>query len=376
MFRTIILAVVVACGIAKPSSARVAADCVHLGQESAEDHGPAYAPGDRFKDLVENGVEGYKEQHWDYLAFLESPYTSHGRYFAYNVTKNFNNHPDRVIFDSDGIPLVHYDPLPGANYAGGYEYNPVTIAQFGLMEHARYRAGDQSALALTLTAARKLIAMQGPDGGFRFPFPYKHFQNTNPYLPGWTSALAQGQALSLFARAYDVSGDPEFVRAGDEAFGFLLRSVDHGGTRDTLSSLDPSLSRYVMFEEYPMIPPDTKPNYTVNGFMHVLIGLYDWSSVQVSQNHQQAGEYFSCGAASLKKIVPYADIGGFTAYDLGQVIWGRKPLVNPAYHAIHIYMLFTMFDLTKDIFFERWALKWAADVDPNLSIFLDKFATQ
>lgn len=343
-----------------------ASSCIGLATKDPAAHGPAYNPGDRYKNPASQGVRDYAKEHFDYSAYLNR-HTWNGKYFNYDVTRSFSGDPRHVITDEYGLPKVLYYPVRALKYPGGFEYNPTTIAQYGLMNHAKYLAGDQSAKAGMLLAANKLIEMQGRTGGFEYPFPYQHYQNARPYRRGWTSALAQSQALSLFARVYAITGDEKYTQAGDTALTFLLKPMKEGGAQSTLAGLDPSLSNYVMFEEYPTSRRDHKLNYTVNGLMHTLIGLYDWSHVDAAKTHAAAREYFDCGAASLKKIIPYAEIGGFSAYDLDHVIFKRRPLVNPAYHLVHIYMLFAMFDLTKDDFFRDWALKWAKEVDPNLS---------
>ncbi|GAB3629035.1 hypothetical protein PTE30175_04225 [Pandoraea terrae] len=351
-------------------------NCARPGHVFAYEQFPNYDPGNRYWKIVTDGVNSYLGEHYEYSIYINA-HQWDGRYFNYNVTKNFEGNPARVIFDNDGLPKVKYEAVPEANYAGGFEYNPTTLIQFALMEHAKYLAGDKSQLPVLLRAIDKLLSMQNASGGFEYPFPYHHFQNVNTYMPGWTSAIAQGQALSLLARAYSLTGNKAYIEAGDKALAFLLTDTKAGGSRDSLASLSPSLSRYVMFEEYPIVPPDTKSNYTVNGFIHTLIGLHDWSYVkEAGDDATIAGGYFACGLATLKMIVPYADIGGFSAYDLGHVIYKRNPIVNPSYHDTHIYMLYTLHNLTNDPFFKEWADRWAMDVDPELKYYKKYLATK
>lgn len=330
---------------------------------------PAYNPGDKYEALVKNGFDLYKTGVYEYGIYINQ-HTWNGSYFNYDVTRNFNGNPSRVIFDADGLPMVHYEPLPESGYAGGYEYNPTTLAQFALMSHAKYLKGQTSELTVFLKAIRKLLAMQDANGGFAYPFPYHHFQNAKAYPPGWTSAIAQGQALSALARAYDITGDGRYLDAGNKALALLLTPVTEGGSRNSLVALDPSLTEYAIFEEYPVVTPDTKSNYTVNGFMHVIIGLYDWSNVTAAgPSASQALAYYRCSLTTLKKVVPLADLNGFSAYDLGHVVYGRPPKIHPSYHDTHVYMLYTLYLMTRDTWFKTWADKWARDVDPKLTMY-------
>ncbi|MDW3683121.1 D-glucuronyl C5-epimerase family protein [Cupriavidus sp. CV2] len=351
-------------------STQVIPDTCRASDASAPgDHYPLYDPRTKYETSVASGLAQYVDfigaGTLTYAKYINQ-HTWNGKYFNYDVTRDYSGNPAVVIFDAKGLPKVNYAPVPEANYKGGYEYNPTTLAQFALMAHARYLDGKANQLPLFLNAVDKLISMQDAKGGFEYPFPYHHFQNSKPYLPGWISAISQGQALSALARAYDVTGDAKYLNARNKALAVLLTPIAQGGSRNTLFALDPSLTNYAIFEEYPVIAPDTKSNYTVNGFMHVLIGLYDWSNVtSAGASADSARTYFRCGLTTLKKVVPYADLNGFSAYDLGHIIYGRDPKVHPSYHETHVYMLYTLYLMTKDQWFLIWAKKWARNIDPT-----------
>ena len=98
-------------------------------------------------------------------------------------------------------------------------------------------------LTLTDEAVSRLRSVlenqQAPDGAFRHPFRYKHYQRW--YEPGWVSGMAQGLALSVFARAYYLSCDHKLIVAGDKAFDFLARPPDHEGSRSAMEFNVPPL---------------------------------------------------------------------------------------------------------------------------------------
>lgn len=173
--------------------------------------------------------------------------------------------------------------------------------------------------------------------------------------------MDQGQALSVLARAYLVSNDERYLKAGDLALEYLIRPVSEGGVMDTLEDLDVSLKDNIIFEEYISEPA----SYTLNGFMFTLLGLYDWSEIEAYRGKENnvSNEYFKKGILTLKKILPYYDIGGFTAYDLGYITHKVKPHVGVGYHAVHIYLLHALYTVTSDESLHEYEQLWASYVN-------------
>ncbi|MCU1285425.1 MAG: lytC3 [Acidobacteriales bacterium] len=250
---------------------------------------------------------------------------------------------DRFHFDKDGIPIV--------NYGGSYYYNPVTTAMYGLAMYGRSIHGDRSSEAGLNAATEKLISLQDSRGAFLYNFPYQ------TYRPGWVSGMGQGLALSLLARAYYRTGNVAYLEAGDKAFDFLITPTSKGGTLENLSSLPGGKSDEIVFEEYPTSPPE----YTLNGFMFAMLGVYDWTQVP-GRNSAMAGQYFQQALHSLKVILPDYDLGGFTAYDLEHVVSHRKPWIGVNYHATHIYLLHALGSVTHDSTLRHYEQLWASYV--------------
>lgn len=267
-------------------------------------------------------------------------YDAEGPYFDYaELTYQTRG---KVRLDDDGLPTVQY--------GDDFYYNPVTLGQFTLAVHARYLAGGE--VQPLIAAADKLVAIQSEDGAFRYPFAYRHYTQEAPWEPGWTSGMGQGVALSALARAYDVTGSDLYLSAGEKALDFL--NVDFPeGPRSTLSALHPSLTGYVFYLEYP-----TDPNVlTLNGFMFTLLGLHDWAKVAGSQ---RASDMFSDGVRTLRRILPYYDLGAISAYDLSYIIIeGRAPHIAARYHSIHVEQLNALYSVTGVDLFREYALKWS-----------------
>lgn len=127
----------------------------------------------------------------------------------------------------------------------------------------------------------------------------------------------------------------------------------------TLSDLDPTLDKYIIYEEYPTVPN----SYTLNGFMYTLIGLYDWSCVE-SPSKVKAEEMFKKGCDTLEVILPYFDTGWFTAYDLTHItMLRRKPHIVAGYHCEHVAFCKIFYDITGIEQFNTYYQRWKKYVD-------------
>ncbi|HBF38485.1 MAG TPA: hypothetical protein DDW50_14345 [Firmicutes bacterium] len=254
--------------------------------------------------------------------------------------------------DDQGIPLVKY----GAHLY----YNPVTVSQYALYLFGKYRLG-QASIHQFVRVVDKLISLQAADGAFRFTFAWHYYLTGREFKPGWVSGMAQGQALSVFARAYALTRDRRYWDAGNKALGFLLTPVTAGGVMDTLADLNPAWRQYITFEQYPVKPA----SYTLNGFMFALLGCYDWWQLEPAAGEgscKMALVAFAAGIKTLNKILKYYDVGGFASYDLGYIIYQAKPNLDPFYFSVDIYLLHALHSITGDETLAKYESLWASYV--------------
>ena len=110
------------------------------------------------------------------------------------------------------------------------------------------------------------------------------------------------------------------------------------------------------------------PFYTLNGFVFTLLGIYDWSTIDpeaAGESAATAGRFFDCGLASVLYTLPYYDVNGMSAYDLGHVLAERPANVQAEYHAIHIQLLNALYSIEPLPGLAEWRDAWMADVAPS-----------
>jgi len=307
---------------------------------------PSYAPNPSWKALADQAVAEYTAQGVSYKPYLQD-YTVSGDWL--NSSRDTWTESEHLHFDPDGVPMV--------SYSGTFYYNPVTVAEFAFTMYGRYIRGTLSDSDAFLRAVNRLLLLQDGLGALRYPFPWNYYLAEQPFESGWASAMAQGLGLSAFARAYDLTRNPKYLEAGGHALSFLLTSAAAGGVTDSMSDLDQSLSQQIVFEEYVVHPA----SHTLNGFMFTLLGLYDWESMPTS-TAQIARRAFWRGIDTLVNILPYYDIGGFTAYDMSHITYNRQPHIGVHYHAVHIYLLHALGSVTHDVRLAKYEELWASYV--------------
>src|SRR3546814_15999874 len=80
----------------------------------------------------------------------------------------------------------------------------------------------------------------------------------------WVSGLAQGEALSVFARA-EVLEPGRWALYFNQTFDWLAKSIEAGGTRAELPARAPFLEEY----------PGSRHRHVLNGCLYDLVGIDD-----------------------------------------------------------------------------------------------------
>lgn len=275
-------------------------------------------------------------------------YSPSGKFFNMEVLKASYSSPT-FKFDENGLPMVSYEKPDVTGRT--YHYNPVTLSQFILREHARVINGERASIETIKKAADMLIELQSDDGAFRYDYSFRIWPMPE-FQKGWVSALGQGNAISAYVRAWKATGDERYAQAAAKAFAFLKVKKADGGVRTNLSGLGSGLERYMWLEEY---PAEVTP-YTLNGLMFTLFGLYDWCKSSPYADKASACYYFDQNVKSLKKVLPLYSVNGASMYDLSIYTYGtNKAKFNAFYHMIHIMLLSGLYTITGDAEFASYA---------------------
>ena len=303
-----------------------------------------YIYKDSFNPYVKQGLDCYKSLHLNCGNVIK--YTALGDYLNFSKDSSYKS-LSILKFDKNGIPMT--------KYGSEFYYNTVTISQYALWLYSKYLYGDTSKLNDFIKCANFLYNFMKNDGSFRYNFDYYSYELLKS---GWTSSMAEGQVLSVFSRAYSLTKNIKYINAGIKVFNYLTTSVKNGGVMDTLESLDPAFKNNIFFQEY----VNTKPSYTLNGYMFTLLGIYDWlelSKKVPSIDSTKVNYYFTEGIKSLKIVLPYYDYGGFSSYDLHYLTSNTNPNPSGVYHKVHMNLLEAFYSITNDEFFMDIRNQWS-----------------
>ncbi len=208
---------------------------------------------------------------------------------------------------------------------------------------------DNAHLAQFYYAANWLVANQDDRGGW--PILVKRYI-ANGMLelpPGWYSAMAQGQAMSLLVRAYIRTKNKKYLNSALKGTHLYDVPSADGGV------LAKFADKYNWYEEYPTTPS----SFVLNGFIYSLLGLYDLRTVAPAQESFVADRLYTTGLDSLKKLLPLFDTGSGSIYDLRHYTLGVAPnLARWDYHTTHIQQLLLLSTIEDDPIFDTTAKRW------------------
>lgn len=247
---------------------------------------------------------------------------------------------ERISQDENGIITYNIDDV-------GWIYHPVVIIQEALGQYNEYiETGDISYKAQFLNICDWLVDNQENTGAYIYPYSVD-IKPTYTLPINFISGMAQGQALSVFARAFIISSDIKYLKAGKECLDFMLRDGfdEVSGTRRDLTDFArgfESLQKYndnYLFEEYLTNPCF----YVLNGDLFAIVGLYDWYKTATEDyGSMEAKKAFEGAVESITFLLPYYDFYGWSCYDLYWHTSGglESPFFNNSYaHQCHIYLL-------------------------------------
>lgn len=206
-------------------------------------------------------------------------------------------------------------------------------------------------LAQFYHAADWLVRHQDEHGGWPINVVRTLANGRLELPPGWYSAMAQGQAMSLLVRAYTRTNNPQYLDSALRATALFDIPSQQGGVLATFAG------QYPWYEEYPTTPSC----FVLNGFIYSLIGLYDLQQTVPDERGADASRLYSAGMKSLKALLPLYDTGSGSIYDLRHFTLGVAPnLARWDYHATHINQLLLLATIDDDPILESTAARWTS----------------
>ena len=223
---------------------------------------------------------------------------------------------------------------------------PRLQATYGLLNLNTYRlSGDVFYLERALAQARRLVsnAVAAGDAWF-IPTPircHRHGVGSEPIEPPYFSALAQGRTLLFFSRLAAVTAETRWRTAADRVFAAFVRVGARGGPQVTL--VDDR--GYVWLQEWPWA--GWQPDDTYNGHISAAFGIYEYYCL--SGDARARSLFRGAATTALEYAADFRQPGWVSHYCLAHLI------TNPNYHRIHVQQLLTLYRLTHDPGFARYA---------------------
>lgn len=293
----------------------------------------------------------YKKGKEDYKKYLQK-YTPDCDYLNFSLINKDKYTESNGYHIENGLPLLY-------RY-GNYVVNHVVFCQYALLQYGNYINYNKNEYKIQfLFIADKLCEMQDENGSYLYYYDFPYYLNKTYFTRnGWTGAMQHGQVLSVLYRAYKLTNDNKYLIFGDKIIDYLSLTLENNGVKGSLSDLGLG-EEHIFFEEWTVSPE----SYTLNGFIFVLLGLYDWSFSN-SRNAEKAKEFFDEAINSLKIVIPLYDMNGGSTYDLGHITYKKNtPHYMGDYHAIHIAQCYILYHITGEKIFNEYFERWRKLVD-------------
>lgn len=218
---------------------------------------------------------------------------------------------------------------------------PAGLAQLALGWWERHLAGDAEARERFFAISEQLAARGRRDDDvllWSYDMPLPKYGLAAP----WHSALAQGQAASVFVRAHLESGSDRFAELAGAAIAPVLPPGQAGLLVSTADGPVPEEA------------PSTPPSLILNGWIYALWGLWD---VATGLDSTVANQLYEESVACLTRTLPQYDVGWWSRYSLYP--HPLPDLAKPFYHRLHIDQLDALYRLTGSDAFRAMSERFA-----------------
>jgi heparosan-N-sulfate-glucuronate 5-epimerase len=267
----------------------------------------------------------------------------------FSIGPGYEPQPPGLLFETDQVRGYFLDFRSKTETKAAREPSsllPVDLAQLALGWHERTLLGDRRTAREFEDASRMLLSQaEASDGALLWP----HRLTIPKYgVSGlWYAGMAQGQAASVFVRAYLHSGRPVYKTAARQAIVPLFRRDSRFVTATPAGPI---------LEEAEASPP----SHILNGWIFALWGLWD---VRAGLGDDDARPLLEETLECLRAQLARYDVGWWTRYSLFP--HALPDLAKPFYHRLHVHQMAVLFRLTGIDEFGSAAKRWAAYDSPG-----------
>jgi len=230
------------------------------------------------------------------------------------------------------------DSVPTIKMKDKYVINPTTICQFAISCYDDYILNNNPISKNYFLKQVDYLTKNNTKMADGIGFPY--YFETQSLKPPWFSALAQGQAVSVFVRAFFLTKDSTYLALAKKSINYMISKFPDGTLNYTSDSL-------VWLEEY----PKKTPSSVLNGYVFSIFGLIEYS--KLFPEDTVVSKITRTCLNALKKGIPFYDTGKWLIYDRE-----RKSMVSYHYMGMQVNQMMQMYQTTKDTAFLNLYNKW------------------
>ncbi|NVM01840.1 MAG: hypothetical protein HWN67_05870 [Candidatus Helarchaeota archaeon] len=287
---------------------------------------------------------------------------------AYRKFFGWSGQPE-IEFDEESIPLNDYGRLGGIGGTKvGRRYNPVSVCLIALELYRIYKnevrvsilelpkSIDFEESELNISTVKKWFLdlsnwlLKNKKNRrdlfvWEYDFPVYGFSENEIDKP-WISSLAQGLAISVLLKAYELTNDDKYLEATKKALKAFSIPISEGG----ILYLDTKDQGW-WYPEFGY----KNPPFALNGFVFSLLSLHEYYEFMKSIDpilSDKAKDLFNRGVLELKTHLEEFDAGYGTYYDL------RGLKASLKYHKLHVWQMQQLYSKTKEEIFKEFHDRW------------------
>lgn len=161
--------------------------------------------------------------------------------------------------------------------------------------------------------------------------------------PPWSGAIVQAGFVKSLLLAYKATGNEAYLNIAERALNAFEHSFENCGIAYIRED---NGEEYYWYPEY----ASKKPPFVLNGFITSIVWIKEYYNETGSE---KAKRIYERGLASLIHFLPeYSTDDGWSYYD------AEKRRANLHYHRLHIEQMKSLYNITKNRIFMKYAEKW------------------